>query len=139
MNETDIDEVQETKLNYEKMSVEELRKVPVTSHNSATLTRLILNKQPKVEINIPATEKDKKKVFLAINGHNYHIPRGKWVAVPQDVAKLLERMIQKTYRTSERKDEDGRAQIEENTIPRFGYQTRPIQSVPAPDLNAKRK
>ena len=138
MNDTDLD-LEPAKLNIDRMTVEQLRKLPMTSTNSTAITRLILAKQPKIEIKIPSTDKDKKPFYIAINGHNFHIPRDKWWAVPEDVVKHMENMVQTVYLTSEKKDADGRMVTESQTIQRVGYQTRPIHTEPAPELKATRK
>ena len=47
--------------------------------------------QKKVKIKLPLTRTEKEVVFVGLNGKTYLIKRGVEVAVPEGVAKILER------------------------------------------------
>ena len=50
-----------------------------------------MDEQKKVTIRLPLTRTEKEDVFVGINGKTYLIRRGKEVAVPANVAAVLQR------------------------------------------------
>ena len=50
-----------------------------------------MDEQKKVTIRLPLTRTEKEEVFVGINGKTYLIRRGEEVAVPANVAAVLQR------------------------------------------------
>ena len=50
-----------------------------------------MDEQKKVTIRLPLTRTEKEDVFVGINGKTYLIRRGEEVAVPANVAAVLQR------------------------------------------------
>ena len=51
-----------------------------------------MDEQKKVTIRLPLTRTEKEDVFVGINGKTYLIRRGEEVAVPANVAAVLQRL-----------------------------------------------
>ena len=89
------------------------------SDKSTRDARESLHSQPKVKINIPATESEKDDVVVQINGYAFQIKRGVDVEVPEAVVQVLENAKILSYSQVSRTDGEGKelVGIETQRIP----------------------
>lgn len=130
MNEEELEpkELAPAPINVARASTPELHKTAISSKNSTTMTKEMLNRDKKYIVTINSTEKDKGAVKVGINGYIYNIPRDKPVTVPYSVVKALEEAKIKEYHVKLDFKGGDKPAITSQEVSRFGF-----SSAPAPE------
>ena len=116
-------ELEDVKVDEKKADADELRKVPISSANSSSITKKILSSERKVMLQIPSTQEDKSAVFVSINGVAFNIPRDKYVEVPYSVVHVLENAKMTQFKVIQDKNADAATVLAED-VSRIAFQTK---------------
>src|SRR3989338_3861392 len=92
-----------------------------------------LEKQQKVRIMIPSSEKERDAVQVGVNGYVFNIPRDVEVEVPEAVIEVLNNAKITSYTLKPRTEGEGNEMVAQD-VRRIPYQT---VSAPPPDTSIR--
>lgn len=129
--EEELKDLPEAPINLAKTPTAELKNTPITTTNSASITKEIQKREGKVMVMIASTERDKHAQFVSVNGRAYNIPRDKWWPVPMSVLNVLQnsKITEITIKADPSKNDKPVMELSE--VNRFSLSVKSVE-IPAP-------